>query len=73
MADLVIVSFPRKYAPVNWLRWFWLTLLKRISLSYYTWGEIEAFARSHGLSVRQRIDISGYFVVSFTQTNNATR
>jgi cyclopropane fatty-acyl-phospholipid synthase-like methyltransferase len=64
--DLAIVSFPKRYSPINWIRWVWLTFFKRVALTFFSRRSIRQFARKHGLTVHDWVDIPGYFVVGFT-------
>ena len=67
--NLCIVSFP-KYDFMSLLRWFWIGLVKKVSLSYYGMGEIERLGEQHAFSVSDVEAYPLYYVVGLSRTTD---
>jgi cyclopropane fatty-acyl-phospholipid synthase-like methyltransferase len=68
--ELCIVSFP-KYDAMNFLRWFWIGLIKKVSLSYYSLDEVEQLGEGHSLAVGAIERMPLYYVVGLTKNQAA--
>lgn len=69
MTDLsnhfVILSFPKKYVLHAILRWIWLTLFKKVHVSFFSNKEISYLATQSGLREIERIDVGILWVIKF--------
>ena len=74
MTDLterfVIVSFPKKHVLHALVRKLWLSLFKKIKISFFTSADIEKLSSLCGLKEKERRDVGILWVIKFEKTQN---